>query len=79
MAVELEDEWYLPGEMAGTGLDESEWGRVGVAPGIEPQLEMVMRIIAAGIGRKTSGRTVLEPLVHRQDHQFPRARQLTVI
>src|SRR5437867_7362299 len=56
--------------MTGPGFEKAQRRGVGVTPGIHGQLEMIERIVAGRVGRKTSRRSMLESLINRQDHQF---------
>ena len=70
-AVHLQDGRDGAGIGGGAGLDHAERRGIGVQPGLDRQLEMVVRVIGGGVGREAAGRAVLEALVDRQDHQRP--------
>ena len=54
-------------------------GGVGVATGLNCQIEMILRVVGCDIGRKGTGGAVLEALVHRQNHQFTGTGKGTVV
>ena len=63
MIVQLQNQGYLSGIVAGTGLQKPQRRRISVAAGIDGQLEMIERIIAGRVGRKTPRRSMFESLV----------------
>src|SRR5262249_6596292 len=79
LVVHLEDERHAPGEVARPGLDEAERRGVGVAAGLDRQLVVVARIVGGPVGRERARRAVLEPLVHGQDDEAPRAAEAAVV
>ena len=76
--VELEDQRDLPGKGAGAGLDKAERRGIGDEPGLDRQLEVVMRVVGRRVRREAARRAVLEALVDRQDHQLAGAAELAV-
>jgi hypothetical protein len=46
VVVELEDEGNIAGELGGAALDETERCSVGVAPGVDRELEVIAGIVA---------------------------------
>jgi len=77
--VGLEDQGQLPGVLGGAGLEEAERSGVGVAAGVERQLEVIPRVVACGVRREAARRTVLEALVHGQDHELAGAGQAPAV
>ena len=69
--VDLQDGRDRAGEGVGAGLDHAERRGIGVEPGLDRQLEMVVRVIGRRVGREGARRAMLEALVDRQDHQLP--------
>ena len=79
MIVDLEDERNLTHEFGDARLEHSERRRERVAARVDSELKMVARIVRRRIHRKAARRSMLEALVHRQDHEFARARQLAMV
>ena len=77
VVVDLQDQRDLAGELGRAGLDEAERRGVGVAAGVDGELEVVARVVAGGVGREAARRAVLEALVDRQDHHLARAGEAT--
>src|SRR3989442_15527002 len=65
VVVQLQDQRNLARELRRTRLQEPERRSVGVAAGLDRQLEVVAGIVARRIDREAPGRAVLEALVHR--------------
>src|SRR2546426_195806 len=59
-------------------LEEAEGRGVGVAPRLDRELEVVARVVRWRVHREGPSRPVLEPLIHRQDHEAPGARERAV-
>ena len=76
--VHLEDGRDRAGEGRGAGLDEAERRGIGREPGIDRELEMVMRVIGRRVGREAARRPVLEALIDRQDDQLAGAAELAL-
>ena len=77
--VELQDERNFAGVFGGAGLEESQRRGVGVASGVDRQLKMIARIVRGRIDREAARRSVLETLVHGQNHELARPRELAVV
>jgi len=77
--VQLEDGRNAARELRGAGLEEAEGRGVGVAAGVDRELEVVARVVAGGVRREAARRAVLEALVHRQDHELAGAAQPAVV
>src|SRR3954468_12081732 len=67
--VQLEDERDLPVELSRHGLEEPEGRRVGVAPGVDRELRVVLGVVAGRVGRERARGPVLEPLIDGQDNE----------
>src|SRR5581483_2452402 len=77
--VELQDERDLARELRGARLEEAERGGVGVAAGLDRELEVVARIVGGGVRRERTRRPVLESLVDREDDELARSAEPPVI
>ena len=75
VVVGLEDQRDLAGVVGRAGLDEAERRRVGVAAGVDGELEVVAGIEAVGVGREAARGAVLEALVDRQHDELAGAGQ----
>ena len=64
------------GERVGAGGDHAERGGVGVQPGLDRELVVVVRIIGRRVGREAARGSVLEALIDRQDHDLAGAAEL---
>jgi hypothetical protein len=65
----------LPANFAGSGLDEAERRRVGVAARVDRELEVVVGVVAGGVRRERPHGAVLEALVDGEDHELAGARE----
>ena len=74
--VDFQNGRDLPCERIRPRLQHPQRGGIGVQPGINRQLVMVMRIIRGGVGGKAARGTMLEALIDRQDDQLASARQI---
>src|SRR5256712_6766574 len=79
VVVQLQDQRNLARELRRARLQEPERRSVGVAAGLDRQLEVVSGIVARRIDREAPGRAVLEALVHRQNQAFAGPLQRTVV
>src|SRR6266852_5546884 len=79
VVVQLQDQRNLPRALRCTRLQEPERRSVGVAAGLDRQLEVVAGIVARRIDREAPGRAVLEALVHRQNQAFAGPLQRTMV
>src|SRR5438876_562228 len=79
VVVQLQDQRNLARELRRTRLQEPERRSVGVAAGLDRQLEVVAGIVAPRIDREAPGRAVLEALVHRQNQAFAGPLQRPVV
>jgi len=75
-AVALQDGRDLAGKGVGAGFQHPQRGGIGVQPGIDGQLVMVMGVIAGGVRGEGAGRAVLEALIDRQDDHLAGAAEL---
>jgi hypothetical protein len=76
--VELEDGRDGAGESIGAGLERAERGGIGVQPGVDGELVMIVRVVGVRIGCEGAVGAVLETLVDGQDHHLARAAQPSV-
>ena len=76
--VELEDGRDGAGEGVGAGLERTQGRRIGVQPGVDRELVVIVRIVGVGVGREGTVGAVLEALVDGQDHHLARAAQPSV-
>src|SRR5712691_8177718 len=79
VVVQLQDQRNLARELRRTRLQEPERCGMGVAGGLDRQLEVVPGIVARRIDREAPGRAVLEALVHRQNQALAGPLQRTVV
>src|SRR5438552_1836210 len=79
MVVQLQDQRNLPRELRRARLQEPERRSVGVAAGLDRQLEVVPGIVTRRVDREAPGRAVLEALVHRQNQTFSGPLERTVV
>src|SRR5207249_6261303 len=79
MIVDLQDEGYLTRKITRSRFQKSQWRSVGVAARFDRQLEMISRVVRRRIWAEASRRTMLEPLIHRQDHELASAAQPPMI
>src|SRR5437016_2576394 len=79
VVVQLQDQRNLARELRCTSFQEPERRGVGVAAGLDRQLEVVPGIVAWRIDREAPGRAMLEALVHRQNQTFAGPLQRTVV
>ena len=69
----------MAGELVGRRLEKAERRRVRVAPGVDGELKVVVRVVRRRVRREGARRTVLEPLVDRQNDELASARERPVI
>src|SRR5690349_24895502 len=80
MVVQLEDQGQArSGEIPCPCFQEAEGGGVGIAARFQCKLKVVAGVIRGRIGREGAGRTMLEPLVHRQDNKLSRAAKPSAV
>ena len=77
-AVHLRIVGICAGEGVGAGLDNAERRGIGAEPGLDRELEMVVRVIGRRVRREAARRAVLEALVDRQDHHLAGAAELAL-
>jgi hypothetical protein len=75
VVVQLQDQRDLTGELTGARLEEAQRRRVGVAARLDGELEVIARFVAGRVPGEAARRSVLEALVHREDHHLARAGQ----
>ena len=76
--VGLQNQRNLAGVPGRPRLQETQGSGVCAASGLEGELKVIEGVVTRGIGGEAAGRSVLEPLIHRQDHQTPRSPQTAV-
>src|SRR5881397_3203390 len=79
VVVQLQDQRNLARELRRTRLQEPERRSVGIAAGLDRQLEVVPGIVTRRVDREAPGRAVLEALVHRQNQGFAGPLQRAVV
>ena len=79
MVVAFKNQRNLAGEVGGASLQEAEGGGVGVAAGLDRELEVVTGIVAGGVGGKAARRPMLKALVYRQNDHLACAGEPTMI
>ena len=79
VVVAFEDQRDVAGVIGDGGLDEAQRRGVAVAACLDGELEMVVGIVAGGIGCKASRGAVLETLVDRQDDELAGSAKTPVI
>ena len=70
VVVQLQNQGNLSGELACTSFQKPERRRIGIATGVNCQLEMIQRIVAGRVRREAPRRAMLEALIDRQDDQL---------
>ena len=65
----------IPAKVDGAGLEHAERRRIGVEPGLDRELIVVMRVVGRRIGRKAARRAMLEALIDRQDDELSGAAE----
>ncbi len=77
MIIELENKGNLPCKLTGPCFQKPERRRIGIATGINGELKVIVRVVPGRIRCKTSSRTMLKPLIDRENDQLPGPRQFT--
>ena len=79
VVVCLQNQWQLPGEFGCARFQKAERRRIGIASGLQSEIEMVARIVGRRIGFKAASRTMFESLVDRKDDELAGAGECAVI
>ena len=75
VVVQLEDQRHAARELPRAGLEKAERRRIGVAAGLDGELEVIARVVRGWVDGEAARRTVLDALVDRQDDQPSAASQ----
>lgn len=78
VVVEFEDERDLAGVIGGDRLDETQGSGVGIAAGIDRELDVIAGIVGGWIGGEGAGGAMLEALIDREDDKAASPAEATV-
>ena len=67
-----------PAKVSAPASSIAKRGRIGGKPGIDGELEMVMRVIGGRVRRERPGRAMFKALIHRKDDEFAGAAEFTL-